>query len=98
MNFSLLERAATNAGYPKDYQWNCRVLPPGMIKYKNSWIKWNPLEDVSQAIRLGIDAKVLITQYEDRVVATRNGKSCTECYTDDYTHALCYAIVRAAGA
>lgn len=63
----LLELAAQAAGYTKDRQWGVRYLESagGSVKVKNSWVKWNPLTDDGDALRLAVKLGLSIQVHHD---------------------------------
>lgn len=56
----LLDLAAKAAGFPKDYHWNVHWLSSagGSVKQGNTWVKWNPLTNDGDALRLAVKLKL----------------------------------------
>lgn len=83
----LLEKAAKAAGIPYD------ALPHS----SSTWVKWNPLTDDGDALRLAVKLRIDIVHFSDLVRADVNGlEDCHEQNGIDPYAATRRAIVRAA--
>ena len=96
----LLEMAAKAAGH--ELRWvedGWGVDRPRVVE-GDSLVRWNPLEDDGDALRLAVNVGIDVDQYFDKVETWKAGLHgfIVEAYGDDPCAAIRRAIVRAAAA
>ena len=105
----LLELAAKAAGFEKDWQWGVHWLSAagGSVKQDHSWVKWNPLTDDGDALRLAVKLELgfergpgehsrYVRAYQYGIEVVRAPISVVEDVNDDPYAATRRAVVRAA--